>query len=134
MLLTWIAALCLPCAKTKGMRRNATASVTKRQGAVKSRFATVIVYDVIVAVAMMAWIYTHITDPLLLTYVFWGKSLLWILVLAVVLVEITANGTHDFEDEKDGLQPARKNGTNGKWKEKKQPPKAQRQASKVTPK
>ena len=119
MLLTWIAALCLPCAKTKGMRRNATASVTKRQGAGKSRFAMWIVYDVIVAVAMMAWIYTHITDPLLLTYVFWGKTFYGYLCLPWFLLKLPLMGPMILKTKRTAYNPQGKTVPMANGKEKK---------------
>jgi len=119
MLLTWIAALCLPCAKTKGMRSNASASITKRQGAGKSRFAMWIVYDVIVAVAMGAWIYTQITDPLFLTYVFWGKTFYGYLCLPWFLLKLPLMGPMILKTKRTAYNPQGKTVPMANGKEKK---------------
>jgi hypothetical protein len=119
MLLTWIAALCLPCAKTKGMRSNTSAAITKRQETGKDRFAMWIVYDLIVAVAMGGWIYTHIGDPLFITYVFWGKTFYGYLCLPWFLLKLPLMGPMILKTKMTAYNPQGKTVPMANGKEKK---------------
>jgi hypothetical protein len=88
MVLTWVAALCLCCAKTKGNRENVDEHTTARVNTGLRRFAYFVVYDITVAGAMFAFVAMNLGGTYFVSIVFWAKCFYGYLCLPWIILKL----------------------------------------------